>query len=126
MENKITKQTSILFNQLWIVKAIEEGNSSFLISQKIPSMSIGEVIEAQYQSINGKPDMPKISSKNSLLYEKEWLSAAEESGITIPKRRVGNYSLAEIIALKHFEREVMSKSESIEKNKIFQIKMGSE
>ena len=41
MENKITKKNSIFFNQLWINKAIEDGNSHLLIYEKDPNKSIG-------------------------------------------------------------------------------------
>ena len=34
MSEKITKKNSVLFNQLWIKKAIEDGNSFVLISKK--------------------------------------------------------------------------------------------
>ena len=41
MCEKITKKNSILFNQLWINKAIEDGNSFVLISKKEDDKSIG-------------------------------------------------------------------------------------
>lgn len=41
MNEKITKKNSILFNQLWINKAIEDGNSFVLIYNKSDDRSIG-------------------------------------------------------------------------------------
>ena len=45
---KITKKNSILYNQLWINKAIEEGNMDFIPVHKLPGKSIGECIEIKY------------------------------------------------------------------------------
>ena len=42
---KITKKNSILYNQLWINKAIEEGHMDFLPIHLLPNKSIGEEIE---------------------------------------------------------------------------------
>ena len=49
---KVTKKTSILFNQLWICKAIEDGNYNFLPSRIIPGMTIGEFIETRYELLD--------------------------------------------------------------------------
>ena len=69
MTTKVTKKTSILFNQLWICKAIEDGNYNFLPSRQIPGMSIGEYIETRYKSVDSKEkDSSKITKKNSGLF----------------------------------------------------------
>ncbi len=128
MSNKVTKPTSIIFNQLWIVKAIEDGNSSFLPSRKTPGISIGEFIEAKYGiTPSAEQETPKITKKNSLLFKREIIARAMELGISIPTHRISHkYSLAELLELKIWEYEQLSGMKEREKNKVFQIKMGSE
>lgn len=48
---KLTKKNSILYNQLWINKAIEEGYLEFIPVHKIPNKSIGEHIEIKYNQL---------------------------------------------------------------------------
>ena len=125
MNEKITKKTSIIFNQLWIVKAIEDGNYCFLISKKVPGMSIGEVIETKYEEFDAEQKTPKITKRNSLLFQNEWISKYKEENRSIPRRkRIGEYSLGEILELNYFDKTPLYNLD--EKNKIFQIKMGSE
>lgn len=125
---KITKKNSILYNQLWINKAIEEGHMDFIPVHKLPNKSIGECIEIKYNQLyneefnrhfhNGTldeydhqiQDSPKITKKNSILYTREWINKALEDGEPIPDRKVGNnYSVGEIIALRYYEKEIMNR-----------------
>ena len=130
---KITKKNSILYNQLWINKAIEEGNMDFIPVHKLPGKSIGECIEIKYNQLYNEEferhlhngtldeyehligDSPKITKKNSILYTREWIEKALEDGEIIPHRIVcSDYSIGEIIALRYYEKEIMnqySKSE---------------
>lgn len=128
MTTKVTKKTSILFNQLWICKAIEDGNYNFLPSRQIPGMSIGEYIETRYKSVDSKEkDSSKITKKNSILFQREWIQKAYEEGISLPSRRIShNYSIGEILELKFFEREMLREQVERERYKVFQIKIGSE
>ena len=106
---KITKKNSILYNQLWINKAIEEGHMDFLPIFKSNSISIGEYIEMKYEQY-GKNITPlkttKITKHNSLLFEIEWIRKATEDNIRIPKS-TSKYKKGEILELLYFERELM-------------------
>ena len=128
MTTKVTKKTSILFNQLWICKAIEDGNYNFLPSRQIPGMSIGEYIETRYKSVDSKEkDSSKITKKNSIIFQREWIQKAYEEGIPLPSRRIShNYSIGEILELKFFETEMLREQVERERYKVFQIKIGSE
>ena len=107
MSKKITKKNSILFNQLWINKAIEDGNSFVLISKKEDDRSIGEIIEERYLEEDLEPKSRKVTEHDSLLYQREWLKKYREECLPIPNRKVaGKYSLGQILALKHFELEM--------------------
>lgn len=128
MTTKVTRKTSILFNQLWICKAIEDGNYNFLPSKIIPGMSIGEFIETRYESLDSdKKKSPKITKKNSIIFQREWIEKAYEEGIPLPSRRIShNYSIGEILELQFFEREMLREQAERERYKVFQIKIGSE
>ena len=106
---KITKKNSILYNQLWINKAIEEGHMDFLPIFKSNSISIGEYIEMKYEQYekNIPPSKTtKITKHNSLLFEIEWIRKATEDNIRIPKPTT-KYRRGEILELLYFERELM-------------------
>ena len=106
---KITKKNSILYNQLWINKAIEEGHMDFLPIFKSNSISIGEYIEMKYEQYekNITPlKTTKITKHNSLLFEIEWIRKATEDNIRIPKS-TSKYKKGEILELLYFERELM-------------------
>ena len=106
---KITKKNSILYNQLWINKAIEEGHMDFLPIFKSNSLSIGEYIEMKYEQYekNIQPlKTTKIAKHNSLLFEIEWIRKATEDNIRIPKS-TSKYKKGEILELLYFERELM-------------------
>ena len=44
MDKNISKNDSIMYNQLWINKALEDGNSFVLIYKKKDNRRIGEII----------------------------------------------------------------------------------
>ena len=123
MSKKITKKNSILFNQLWINKAIEDGNSFVLISKKEDDRSIGEIIEERYLEEDLEPKSRKVTEHDSLLYQREWLKKYREEGLPIPNRKVaGKYSLGQILALKHFELEIRESFKEREKEKVLELK----
>ena len=120
---KLTKKNSILYNQLWINKAIEEGHIEFLPVHKFPKKSIGEHIEIKYKQLYNEEfdryyhngwlndyehlisDTPKITKRNSLLFTREWLLKPKEEGMSIPYRKIClTYSIGEILELKYFEK----------------------
>lgn len=124
---KLTKKNSILYNQLWINKAIEEGHMDFIPVHKFSNKSIGECIEIKYNQLykeeydrhfrNGTldeynhqiEDSQKITKKNSILYTREWINKALEDGEPIPTRKVcNNYSVGEIIALQYYKKEILT------------------
>ncbi len=119
---KITKKNSILFNQLWINKAIEDGNSYLLINKKISDQSIGEIIEYNYETNNLEQRSPKVKKHDSLLFTREWVKKFQAEGLTIPNRRITTkYSLGEILALKYFEIELARKQKENNREKILKI-----
>ncbi len=105
MEEKVTKQNSILFNQLWTIKAIEEGYIEFLPWRK-SHLSIGEQIEKKYQKYLLLEE-PKITKKTSILFNREWILKAKEDGVPIP-RPSKKYSIGEKIELLYFAKELLN------------------
>lgn len=106
---KITKKNSILYNQLWINKAIEDGLYTLIPICKNKDQSIGEYIEEKYNNITENNSI-KITKKNSLLYELEWIAKYEEENLPLPSRsiqRQTSYSYGEILELKYFERQLL-------------------
>ena len=123
MCEKITKKNSILFNQLWINKAIEDGNSFVLISKKEDDKSIGEIIEERYIEEDLEPKSKKVTEHDSILFQREWIEKYREEGLPIPNRRVAlKYSLGQILALKYFEIEMRKKFKEREKEKVLELK----
>lgn len=123
MSEKITKKNSILFNQLWINKAIEDGNSFVLISKKEDDKSIGEIIEERYIEEDLEPKSKKVTEHDSILFQREWIEKYREEGLPIPNRRVAlKYSLGQILALKYFEIEMRKKFKEREKEKVLELK----
>ena len=102
---KITKKNSIIYNQLWINKAIEDGNMSFIPIENHVKLrqSIGEYIEEKYKDYK---DSPKITKHNSLLFEIEWIKKAKEDNLRIPKP-TSKYTRGEILELLYFEKEIL-------------------
>lgn len=103
---KITKKNSILYNQLWTIKAIEEGYINLIPDKKLKNMSIGEQIEINYKKIK-ITDTPKITKKNSLLFSIEWLNKYKEEGLKLPKYIPNIYSIGEVLELRYFERGLL-------------------
>ena len=104
---KLTKGNSILYNQLWINKAIEEGNINLIPTGEHTKIdkSIGEYIELMYNQIKDEP--LKVNKHNSILYTLEWIEKYKEEGLRIPKYIPNKYSIGEILSLKYFERELL-------------------
>lgn len=103
---KVTKETSLLYNQLWINKSIEDGHYDFLPSIK-PNVCIGEYIEEQYEKLEIIPKIHKVTKKESIIFNREWKLKAIEEGIEIPKRRASTiHSIGEILEIKYWEREL--------------------
>ena len=123
MSEKITKKNSVLFNQLWIKKAIEDGNSFVLISKKEDDKSIGEIIEERYIEEDLEPKSKKVTEHDSILFQREWIEKYREEGLPIPNRRVAlKYSLGQILALKYFEIEMREMFKEREKEKVLELK----
>lgn len=114
---KINNTNSVLWNQEWINKAIEEGHINFLPVHKFPKRSIGEHIEIKYNQIhneefdryyhNGWLDtydhlihqVPKITKKESLLVIRE---------IILKNFEEGNLSnLSNILELEEYNKEAL-------------------
>lgn len=123
MNEKITKKNSILFNQLWINKAIEDGNSFVLISKKEDDKSIGEIIEERYIEEDLEPKSKKVTEHDSILFQREWIEKYREEGLPIPNRRVAlKYSLGQILDLKYSEIEMRKMFKEREKEKVLELK----
>ena len=121
MTEKITKKNSLFFNQCWINKAIEEGNMKFLPCKKQNNMSIGEIIEYNY-NLTVEQEQIKITKSNSILFTKEWIKKYKEEGLEIPNRILGiNHSLGEQLELLYFEREKLKEYREKEKSKALEL-----
>ena len=105
MDEKITKKNSILFNQLWTIKAIEEGYIEFFPWRK-SHLSIGEQIERKYNK-HLPIEFPKLTKHTSLLFELEWIKKAKMDGFRIPKS-TPKYNRGEILELLYFERKLLN------------------
>ena len=105
MEEKLTKQNSILFNQLWTIKAIEEGYIEFFPYRK-SHLSIGEQIEKKYQKYLLLEE-PKITKKTSILFNREWIIKAKKDGVKIPQPSK-KYSIGEKLELLYFAKELLN------------------
>ena len=122
MYEKITKKNSIIFNQMWINKIIEERHMELLphrIEREL-EFSIGEIIEIRYLSrygdINDNPI--KISKSNSILLEQEWKEKFREERISLPiVTQTSKVSLSELMEQKY------SEIKEIEKRKILKIRL---
>ena len=123
MNEKITKKNSILFNQLWINKAIEDGNSFVLLDRKPGDYSIGEIIEARYENENLEPKSKKVTEHDSILFQREWLKKYREENLPIPNRKIaGKYSLGQILSLRYFEMEIIENFKARQKEKVLELK----
>ncbi len=128
---KITKKTSILYNQLWIDKAILEGHMDFLPVHKFPNKSIGEHIEIKYNQLENDEhdrlyheaielqdfsyinrvyeETPKITKHNSILFEREWLIKYKEEGLSTPNLKSQKYSRGEILEILYYKKALLER-----------------
>ena len=120
MYEKITKKNSIIYNQMWINKIIEERHMQLLPFHKISNLSIGEYLEeiylAKYSDTNDNPI--KISKNNSILLEQEWKEKFKEEKLAIPSLSPNSkYSLVERMEIKYNEIQELkeTKEKKIEK-----------
>lgn len=118
MCEKITKKNSILFNQLWINKAIEDGNSFVLISKKEDDKSIGEIIEERYIEEDLEPKSKKVTEHDSILFQREWMSKFREENLSIPNRRLSSkHSLGQTLSFLYSQKQFREKFKEREKGK---------
>ena len=123
MNEKITKKNSILFNQLWINKAIEDGNSFVLIYNKSDDRSIGEIIEERYLEEDLEPKSKKVTEHDSILFQREWMSKFREENLAIPNRRLSTkHSLGQTLSFLYREKEFRESFLEKEKAKILKLK----
>lgn len=103
----IDKKTSIIFNQEWINKVIDEGRMDLLPYKKLEDgESIGEYLENEYKEV-GEYSRKKVTIKNSLLFDKEWIRKFREENIKLEKYSSPRYSLGEHLAAKYFRIEMI-------------------
>ena len=121
MSEKITKKNSVLFNQLWIKKAIEDGNSFVLISKKKDNRSIGEIIETRYLEEDLEPKSKKVTEHDSILFQREWIEKYRQEHLPIPNRRLSSkHSLGQTLSFLYSEKEFRENFK--EKAKILKLK----
>ena len=110
---KVTKKNSIIFNQMWVNKIIEERHMELLPSKRITNLSIGEYLETVYLSkySDGNDNPIKISKSNSLLLEQEWRAKFSEERMSIPALPpTSKLCLVELMEQKYNEKEAMEKN----------------
>lgn len=123
MNEKITKKNSILFNQLWINKAIEDGNSFVLLDRKLGDYSIGEIIEARYENDNLEPKSKKVTERDSILFQREWMSKFREENLAIPNRRLSTkHSLGQTLSFIYSQKQFREKIKERQKEKVLELK----
>ena len=123
MNEKITKKNSILFNQLWINKAIEDGNSFVLIYNKSDDRSIGEIIEERYLEEDLEPKSKKVTEHDSILFQKEWMAKFREENLAIPNRRLSTkHSLGQTLSFIYSQKQFREKIKERQKEKVLELK----
>ena len=123
MSEKITKKNSIIFNQLWINKAIEDGNSFVLISKKKDNRSIGEIIEVRYLEEDLEPKSKKVTEHDSILFQREWIEKYRQEHLPIPNRRLSSkHSLGQTLSFLYSQKEFRENFKEREKAKILKLK----
>lgn len=123
MNEKITKKNSILFNQLWINKAIEDGNSFVLIYNKSDDRSIGEIIEERYLEEDLEPKSKKVTEHDSILFQREWMSKFREENLAIPNRRLSTkHSLGQTLSFIYSQKQFREKIKERQKEKVLELK----
>lgn len=123
MNEKITKKNSILFNQLWINKAIEDGNSFVLLDRKPGDYSIGEIIEARYENENLEPKSKKVTEHDSILFQREWIEKYRQEHLPIPNRRLSSkHSLGQTLSFIYSQKQFREKFKERQKEKVLELK----
>ena len=103
----INKKNSIIFNQEWINKIIEEGRMDLLPYKKPEDgSSIGEYLETIYHK-EREVKRAKVTKKNSIIYDKEWAAKFREENIYSPKYTSTSYSLGEHLEAKYFRLQMI-------------------
>ena len=103
----INKTNSILFNQEWINKVIEEGRMDLLPSKRPEDgTSIGEYLENIYHK-EKESRRNKVTKNSSLIYDKEWAAKFREENIHVPKNESKRYSLGEYLEAKYFRLQMV-------------------
>ena len=123
MDKNISKNDSIMYNQLWINKAIEDGNSFVLLDRKPGDYSIGEIIEARYENENLEPKSKKVTEHDSILFQREWIEKYRQEHLPIPNRRLSSkHSLGQTLSFLYSQKEFRENFKEREKAKILKLK----
>ena len=123
MDKNISKNDSIMYNQLWINKALEDGNSFVLISKKKDNRSIGEIIEVRYLEEDLEPKSKKVTEHDSILFQKEWIEKYRQEHLPIPNRRLSSkHSLGQTLSFLYSQKEFRENFKEREKAKILKLK----
>ena len=123
MDKNISKNDSIMYNQLWINKAIEDGNSFVLISKKKDNRSIGEIIEVRYLEEDLEPKSKKVTEHDSILFQREWIEKYRQEHLPIPNRRLSSkHSLGQTLSFLYSQKEFRENFKEREKAKILKLK----
>ena len=123
MNKNISKNDSIMYNQLWINKALEDGNSFVLISKKKDNRSIGEIIEVRYLEEDLEPKSKKVTEHDSILFQREWIEKYRQEHLPIPNRRLSSkHSLGQTLSFLYSQKEFRENFKEREKAKILKLK----
>lgn len=123
MDKNISKNDSIMYNQLWINKALEDGNSFVLISKKKDNRSIGEIIEVRYLEEDLEPKSKKVTEHDSILFQREWIEKYRQEHLPIPNRRLSSkHSLGQTLSFLYSQKEFRENFKEREKAKILKLK----
>ena len=121
---KLNKKTSIIYNQMWINKVIEEGHMDLLPSHMISNLTIGEYIEAAYLGRYDEKvvERIKITKSDSILFEQEYKELFKEKRISLPTIPANTkYSLVELMEQKYNELEEIEKRKMLKIEKCIQL-----
>lgn len=89
---KINKNNSILNDEYWLKKAINDGRLDLLpVYKPVANLSVGEFIELGYTLQN----QPKVTKANSILYNRMLVGFYYDNGWNIPRNRIEGMSLNE-------------------------------
>ena len=123
MDKNISKNDSIMYNQLWINKALEDGNSFVLISKKKDNRSIGEIIEVRYLEEDLEPKSKKVTEHDSILFQREWIEKYRQEHLPIPNRRLSSkHSLGQTLSFIYSQKQFREKFKERQKEKVLELK----